>query len=129
MKKEIINSKDAPEALGPYSQAVKIGDFLYASGQIPINPTTGEMVNGNITEATTQVLRNVTAVLAEAQLTLNDIVKVTVFLSDMNDFAGMNEVYGEFFKGTQFPARSTIQIARLPKDALVEIEITAVNQK
>ncbi|HBF37953.1 MAG TPA: reactive intermediate/imine deaminase [Firmicutes bacterium] len=122
---EIINSKKAPSAIGPYSQAVKAGDFLFVSGQLPIDPITGKMVDNDIILQTRQSLSNIKEILAGAQMTLNDVTKVNVFLADMNDFAAMNEVYAEFFT-KNFPARAAIQVARLPKDALVEIEAIAV---
>jgi 2-iminobutanoate/2-iminopropanoate deaminase len=122
---EIINSKKAPSAIGPYSQAVKAGDFLFVSGQLPIDPITGKMVDNNIILQTRQSLSNIKEILVSAQMTLNDVTKVNVFLADMNDFAAMNEVYAEFFT-KNFPARAAIQVARLPKDALVEIEAIAV---
>ena len=122
---EIINSKKAPSAIGPYSQAVKAGGFLFVSGQLPIDPATGKMVDNNITLQTRQSLSNIKEILASANMTLNDVTKVNVFLADMNNFTAMNEVYAEFFT-KDFPARAAIQVARLPKDALVEIEAIAV---
>ncbi|MFC6646390.1 RidA family protein [Granulicella cerasi] len=128
MAKQIISTPDAPAAIGPYSQAVRLGNMLFASGQIPIDPATGDLVAGGITEQTEQVLKNVQAVLAAAGLAVNNVVKSTVFLADMNDFAAMNAVYSTVFaaEGVQPPARSTVQVARLPKDSLVEIEIVAI---
>lgn len=123
--KETISTENAPGAIGPYSQAVKVGDFIFCSGQIPINPQTGEFVSDDVAEQTRQVLKNLSAVLAAAAATLNDVVKTTVFLADMNDFAAMNEVYAEFFSENK-PARATVQAARLPRDARVEIECIAV---
>ena len=123
--KDIIATDRAPQAIGPYSQAVRAGSLVFASGQIPINPATGEFVAGGIAEQTEQVLRNLTAVFEAAGLGLDHIVKTTVFLVDMDDFADMNEVYGRFF-GQQPPARATVQAARLPRDARVEIEAIAV---
>ena len=123
--KEIIATEDAPRAIGPYSQAVRAGNFVFASGQIPIDPATGEFVPGGIAEQTEQVLKNLTALFAAAGVGLNQIVKTTVFLADMNDFIAMNEVYGRFFSEAP-PARSTVQAARLPRDAKVEIEAIAV---
>ncbi len=122
--KDVIHSDRAPRAIGPYSQAVRAGDLVFASGQIPIDPTTGEFVAGGIAEQTEQVLRNLRAVFEAAGLTMNHIVKTTVFLADMDDFAAMNEVYGRFF-GVEPPARATVQAARLPRDARVEIEAIA----
>jgi len=123
--KVIIATEDAPRAIGPYSQAVRAGNFVFASGQIPIDPATGEFVPGGIAEQTEQVLKNLTALFAAAGVGLNQIVKTTVFLADMNDFIAMNEVYGRFFSEAP-PARSTVQAARLPRDAKVEIEAIAV---
>jgi len=123
--KEIISTDRAPRAIGPYSQAVRAGNFVFASGQIPIDPATGEFVAGGIAEQTEQVLRNVTAVLEAAGLGLNHVVKTTVFLLDMNEFTAMNEVYARFFAENP-PARATVQAARLPRDARVEIEVIAI---
>jgi 2-iminobutanoate/2-iminopropanoate deaminase len=123
--KEIIATGDAPRAIGPYSQAVRAGNFIFASGQIPIDPATGEFVPGGIAEQTEQVLKNLTALFAAAGVGLDQIVKTTVFLADMNDFTAMNEVYGKFFSDAP-PARATVQAARLPRDAKVEIEAIAV---
>ncbi|MDX6577542.1 MAG: 2-iminobutanoate/2-iminopropanoate deaminase [Blastocatellia bacterium] len=123
--KNIITTDRAPRAIGPYSQAVQAGDFVFASGQIPIDPATGEFVTGGVAEQTEQVLRNLTAVFEEAGVEMNQVVKTTVFLADMDDFTAMNEVYGRFF-GEAPPARATVQAARLPRDARVEIEAIAV---
>ena len=123
--KEIISTERAPRAIGPYSQAVRAGNLLFASGQIPIDPATGEFVAGGIAEQTEQVLRNLSAVMEAAGLSLNHVVKTTVFLESMDDFTAMNEVYARFF-GENPPARATVQAARLPRDAKVEIEATAV---
>lgn len=125
MKEQITTAK-APGAIGPYSQAIKAGSFVFTSGQIPIDPASGNFVGDDIRTQTRQCLKNVEAVLAAAGLTMSDIVKTTVFLSDMNNFAAMNEVYAEFFAGTVFPARSAVEVARLPKDSLVEIEALAL---
>lgn len=123
--KQIISTEAAPKAIGPYSQAIIAGGFVFASGQIPIDPKTGEFVAGGIAEQTEQVLRNVSALLEAAGTSLDRVIKTTVFLADMNDFAAMNEVYGRFFKAEP-PARSTVQAARLPRDARVEIEAIAI---
>jgi 2-iminobutanoate/2-iminopropanoate deaminase len=123
MKKHVITSDKAPAAVGPYSQAVAAGPFVFVSGQIPLN-LQGEMVQGDIVLQTVQVLENLQAVLAAAGLTLKDVVKTTVFLADMADFAEMNRVYGEFFPKNP-PARSTIQVGALPRQAMVEIEAVA----
>lgn len=123
--KETISTENAPGAIGPYSQAVKTGNLVFCSGQIPINPSTGEFVSSDVAEQTRQVLVNLSAVLEAAETNLNNVVKTTVFLADMNDFAAMNEVYAEFFSENK-PARATVQAARLPRDARVEIECIAV---
>ncbi|MGQ0763792.1 MAG: RidA family protein [Acidobacteriota bacterium] len=123
--REIVATERAPRAIGPYSQAVRSGNFLFASGQIPIDPATGEFVAGGITEQTEQVMRNVSAILEAAGAGLQQVVKTTVFLADMDDFTAMNEVYGRFF-GEDPPARATVQAARLPRDARVEIEAIAI---
>ena len=125
--KAAISAKEAPAAIGPYSQAIRVGDTLFASGQIGLDPATGQMVSGGIAEQTVRVLENVKAVLAEAGLKMKDVVKTTVFLKSMGDFAAMNEVYARYLAadGAVPPARSTVAVAGLPKDALVEIEIIA----
>ncbi len=123
--KEIIATENAPGAIGPYSQAVKTGNMVFCSGQIPIDPTTGEFVSDDVAEQTEQVLKNLSAVLAAAGTDLNNVVKTTVFLADMNDFTAMNEVYARFFSENK-PARATVQAARLPKDARVEIDCIAL---
>ena len=124
MEKKIVATNAAPAAIGPYSQAVIVGDLLITSGQIPIDPATGAFPEG-IEAQTRQSLTNVKAILAEAGLTMKNVVKTTVFLSDMNNFAAMNGVYATFFEEGSYPARSAVQAARLPKDALVEIEVIA----
>jgi 2-iminobutanoate/2-iminopropanoate deaminase len=123
--KETISTKNAPDAIGPYSQAVKVGNLIFCSGQIPIDPTTGEFVSENIAEQTRQVLKNLSAVLEAAGSSLDSVVKTTVFLIDMNEFTQMNEVYAEFFSENK-PARATVQAARLPRDTRVEIDCIAV---
>ena len=123
--KRIIKTEDAPKAIGPYSQAVVAGGFVFASGQIPTDPATGQFVEGGISEQTRQVLRNLSKVLEAAGTGLERVVKTTVFLADMDDFAAMNEVYARFF-GENPPARSTVQAARLPRDARVEIDVIAL---
>lgn len=124
--KKIIATDNAPKAIGPYSQAVYFHGSLYISGQIPIDPATGKMVEG-IKAQTEQVLKNINAILEEAKFHLSDVVKCTVMLQNMDDFAGMNEVYGRFFKEKQ-PARAAFQVAKLPLGALVEIEAIAIRQ-
>jgi 2-iminobutanoate/2-iminopropanoate deaminase len=125
--KTVIATAKAPAAIGPYSQAVKIGNLLYTSGQVALDPATGQIVPGAIAEQTAQVLENLKAVLEAGGSTLASVVKTTVFLKDMNDFAAMNAIYGKYLaaEGTVAPARSTVEVARLPKDALVEIEVIA----
>lgn len=123
--KEIISTENAPGAIGPYSQAIKAGGMLFCSGQIPIDTATGEFVEGGVVEQTEQVLRNLKAVLEAAGAGISNVVKTTVFLADMNDFAAMNEVYAKYFDADK-PARATVQAARLPRDARVEIECIAV---
>lgn len=125
MERQVIHSDLAPKAIGPYSQAIRAGDFIFCAGQTPIDPATGNLVEGGIEEQTRRVLQNLAAVLAAAGTSFDRVVKTTVFLLDMNDFARMNAVYAEFFP-TNPPARSTIQVARLPKDARVEIELIAL---
>jgi 2-iminobutanoate/2-iminopropanoate deaminase len=122
-----ISTEKAPAAIGPYSQAVRIGDLLYTSGQVALDPATGQMVPGGIEPQTARVLENLKAVLEAAGASLSQVSKTTVFLKDMNDFAAMNAIYGEYLapEGTIPPARSTVEVARLPKDALVEIEVIA----
>jgi 2-iminobutanoate/2-iminopropanoate deaminase len=126
-KKTAISTKEAPAAIGPYSQAVRVGDMLFASGQVGLEPATGQMVAGGIAEQTVRALENVKAVLAQAGLDLSHVVKTTVFLKTMGDFAAMNEIYAKYLapEGVVAPARSTVAAAGLPKDALVEIEVIA----
>jgi len=125
--KQRISTPDAPTAIGPYSQAVQSGGFLYTSGQVGFEPATGQLIAGGITEQTGQVLRNLEAVLAAAGSSFAAVIKTTVFLKDMNDFAAMNEVYARAFapESVVAPARSTVEVARLPRDARVEIEVIA----
>ncbi|MGH4051018.1 MAG: RidA family protein [Clostridium sp.] len=125
MEKQIISTKNAPAALGPYSQAVKVGNLIYTSGQLAINVVTGEFINDNIKKATALSLENVKAVLEEAGTTMDKVVKTLVFLKDINDFDLMNEVYAKYFSINP-PARSCVQAAKLPKDALIEIEVIAI---
>lgn len=122
--KEIISTDKAPGAIGPYSQAIKTGGLVFCSGQIPIDPVTGEFVSHNIAEQTEQVLKNLSEVLSAAGSSLSDVVKTTVFLADMSDFGAMNEVYARYFDENK-PARATVQAARLPRDAKVEIDCIA----
>jgi 2-iminobutanoate/2-iminopropanoate deaminase len=127
MKKDIITTQDAPAAIGPYSQAVRAGELLFVSGQLPANPETGAMAQ-TVKEQAAQSLTNIKAILNEAGLGMEDIVKTTIFLTDMNHFGVVNEVYSRFFAGN-YPARSTVQVAKLPKDADVEIEAIAIYSK
>lgn len=122
--KQVIHTDKAPAAIGPYSQAIQIGQLLFTSGQVPIDPETGTIVEGGIQEQARQSLNNIKAILNAAGTNMGAVVKTTVFLQDMNDFAAMNEVYAEFFQ-EPYPARSAVQVGRLPKDALVEIEAIA----
>ena len=124
MKKTVIATTNAPGAIGPYSQAIKVNGFIFVSGQIGLAPTTGELVDGGVKEQSRQALTNVKNVLAAAGSNLEKVVKTTVFLKDINDFAALNTVYGEFFS-EDCPARSAVQVAALPKNALVEIEVIA----
>ncbi len=123
--KQIINTTNAPAPIGPYSQAVQAGNFLFVSGQVAINPENGELNIGNIEEETHQVMRNLKAVLLEAGLTFDNVVKSTIFLSDMGTFAQVNEIYGQYFTA-DFPARETVQVSVLPKNVNVEISVIAI---
>ncbi len=123
--KKVINSKNAPAAIGPYSQAILVDKALYASGQLGIDPATGDFVAGGVKEQTEQVFRNIRAILTEAGFEMSDVVKTTCFLADMGDFAEMNTVYAEQFEGS-FPARSAVAVRTLPKNGLIEIEVLAI---
>ncbi len=122
--KEAISSPQAPRAIGPYSQAVRVGQLLFLSGQVPLDPATGEMVSGDIAAQTHRVFANLEAVLKAGGRSFADVVRTTIFLADMNDFATVNQVYGTYFS-EPYPARATVQVARLPKDARVEIDAIA----
>jgi 2-iminobutanoate/2-iminopropanoate deaminase len=122
--KEVVTTERGPKPIGPYSQAIKANGFLFLSGQVALDPKTGEMTGGDIRQQTERALENVKGILEAAASNLHHVVKTTVFLKDMNDFPAMNEVYGRYFTSAP-PARSTVQVARLPKDALVEIEVIA----
>jgi 2-iminobutanoate/2-iminopropanoate deaminase len=124
--KEIISTDRAPKAIGPYSQAVRVNGFLFISGQIPLDPATGVILNGSVGEQTERILENIKGLLESAGLSLQNVVKTTVFLKDIADFASMNDVYGRYFVNNP-PARSTVEVARLPRDAKVEIEAIAVD--
>jgi 2-iminobutanoate/2-iminopropanoate deaminase len=125
MEKKVIQTVDAPAAIGPYSQGVAVGNFVFTSGQIPLDPKTAEVVEGDIQVQTKQVMENLKAVLAAAGTDFNKVVKTTIFIKDMNDFSKINEVYAGYFSNEP-PARSTVQVARLPKDVGVEIEMIAL---
>ena len=124
MKKEIC-TKNAPDAIGPYSQGVRAGDLLYVSGQVPIDPKTGAVVEGGIQAQAHQVFKNLKAILEEAGMSFDNVVKTTVLLADMGDFATVNEIYAQYFNGAILPARAAFQVAALPKAAMVEIELVA----
>lgn len=124
MKKEVIMNKKAPAAIGPYSPALKVGNLIFASGQIPVDPKTGKMIEGDIEAQTRRALENLKAVLEPYSIGLENVVKATIFLKDMNNFSRVNKVYGEYFK-EKFPARSCVEVSRLPKDANIEIEAIA----
>jgi 2-iminobutanoate/2-iminopropanoate deaminase len=123
-QKKVIESKQAPAPIGPYSQAVEAQGFLFCSGQIAIDPATNQVLQGNVTEQAEQVMKNIEAVLAAANLSFNHVVKTTIFLTNMNDFPAVNEIYGRYFK-SPYPARSTIAVAALPKGVNVEVEVLA----
>ena len=125
MDKKIIKTHKSPQAIGPYSQAIKSGNFIFASGQIPLDPVSGNMEENDIKKQTERVMENIKGLLESESLTLANVIKTTCYLSDMSNFASFNEVYGSYFKENP-PARSTVAVKSLPKDALVEVEITAV---
>jgi 2-iminobutanoate/2-iminopropanoate deaminase len=125
MNKDVISTDRAPKAIGPYEQAVKVGDFVYASGQIALDPRTGNLIEGDVSKQTRRVMENLKAVVEAAGSSLARVVKATVFLKNINDFAAMNEVYGEYL-GQSKPARSTVAVADLPRGALVEIDLIAL---
>lgn len=127
MQRDVISTPNAPAAIGPYSQAIGVEGLLFCSGQIPLDPATGNVVEGGIEEQTRQVLENVKALLAAAGTSLENVVKSTIFLADMNDFSTVNGIYGEYFQNDP-PARSTVQVARLPRDVRVEIEVIALRK-
>ena len=124
--KNVISTTKAPAAIGPYSQAIQVGNLVYTSGQLPIDPATGNFPEGGVKEQTRQSLANVQSILQEAGLTMSNVIKTTVFMADMNDFAAMNSVYAEFF-AEPYPARSAVAVKTLPKGALVEIEVVAAS--
>ena len=125
IQREIVSTPNAPAAVGPYSQAVRVGKFVYSAGQIPLIPETGKLVEGDIEAQTNQVMQNLTAVLEAAGTNLANVVKTTIFVTDLGDFAMLNQVYGSYFAGNP-PARSTVEVAALPLGAKVEIEVVAV---
>lgn len=123
--RDVVSTKEAPQAIGPYSQAIKAGGFVFLSGQIAIDPATSNVIQGDVAAQTERVLKNLSAILSAAGTSLDRVVKTTVFLKNMSEFAAMNEVYGKFWKSAP-PARSTVEVARLPKDVLVEIDVIAI---
>ena len=125
--KNIISTDKAPAAIGPYSQAIEVNNMVFTSGVIPINPATGELVTGTIEEQAEQAIGNLAALLKESGVAMENVIKTTVFIKDMNDFAALNEIYAEYFTG-DFPARSCVEVARLPKDVLIEMEAIALKK-
>ncbi len=123
--RQAIHTQDAPQAIGPYSQAIRAGELLFVSGQIPLDPSTGEMVQGDIKAQTEQVMKNIASILAAANVSFDHVVRTTIFLADLSDFAVVNEIYGNYFEKPE-PARAAFQVARLPKDARVEIDAIAL---
>jgi len=123
--RDVITTKSAPQAIGPYSQAIRANGFIFTSGQIPIDPATQQLIAGDVAAQTERVLKNISAILTAAGSRMEKVVRTTVFLKSMNDFAAMNEVYGRYFTSNP-PARSTVEVARLPKDVLVEIDVVAL---
>jgi len=126
--KKIIETKNAPAPLGPYSQAVLINNILYTSGQIAIDPKSGNLITNNISDETEQVMQNLKAVLTEAKMNFDDVVKTTIFISDMDDFVAINTVYGSYFNEAIAPARETVQVAKLPKNVNIEISVIAIKE-
>lgn len=124
MTKQIISTDKAPSAIGPYSQAVWAGDFLFASGQVPVDPATGNLISQDVQEQAHQALKNVRSILETAGLTMDNVIKATVFIKNMDDFGKINEVYAQYFS-TPYPARSCVEVARLPRDVQVEVEVVA----
>lgn len=123
---ELINTDKAPAAIGPYSQAVRVDNLVFVSGQLPVDPKTGDIVEGTAREQTTRVIENLKAILEEAGLSLDRVAKTTIFIKDMNDFSAINEIYASYFTGDKKPARACVEVARLPKDVLIEMEAIAV---
>ena len=124
--KKIIKTENAPKPIGPYNQAVIAGNYMFISGQIALNPKNGELITGEIKKETTQVMENLKAILSEASLTFENVVKTTIFLSDMNDFSSVNEIYGSYFNNSTAPARETVQVSKLPVGVNVEISMIAM---
>lgn len=124
MQKEIISTKDAPQAIGPYSQAVRFDNLIFVSGQIPIDPETGKILKGNIREQTKQILENLSNILAAGGSSLNNVLRTTIFLTNLENYSVVNEIYAQYFNGLP-PARSTVQVAKLPMDAQIEIDVIA----
>ncbi len=128
MERKVVYTEKAPKPVGPYSQAIIAGDFIFTAGQIPIDPKTNQIVQADIKEQTRQVLENLKAVLESAGATFDDVVKVTVYMKDLNEFSAMNEVYSEYFKNSP-PARTTVEVSRLPRDVKIEIDLIAVKKE
>ncbi|TAN15310.1 MAG: RidA family protein [Chitinophagaceae bacterium] len=126
MEKQAINTKQAPAPIGPYSQAVLSGNTLFISGQIPVNPATGQLVKGDVRDETHQVMKNLKAILSASGMGFGHVVKTTIFVTDMNNFSDVNEIYGKYFDNGNFPARETVQVAALPKGVQVEISMISV---
>ena len=124
--KKIIKTENAPKPIGPYNQAVIAGNYMFVSGQIALNPKNGELITGEIKKETTQVMENLKAILSEASLTFENVVKTTIFLSDMNDFSSVNEIYGSYLNNSTAPARETVQVSKLPVGVNVEISMIAM---
>lgn len=123
--KKMVQCKEAPKAIGPYSQAVQIGEFLYTSGMVPLDPATGDIVQGDIKAQTIRVFENLKLILNEAGYNFHDVVKATVYIKNMDDFGTINEIYGSYINGPILPARACVQVAKLPKDVLIEIDLIA----
>lgn len=127
--KKIVHTLNAPQAIGPYSQAIVVRNFVYISGQVPVDPATGEVVSGEAPEQTHQVMKNLKAILNEAGIDFSNVVKTTIFLQDLNDFTTVNEIYASYFSDDQYPARECVEVARLPRDVKVEISMIAYNNQ
>jgi len=125
LNKKVISTSDAPAAVGPYSQAIKVGDYIFISGQLPLDPSSGKIISHNLEDQTKQVLENIKAILRASSCTMDDLIKITIFLKDMDYFADVNKIYNKYFS-SQYPSRSCVEVNRLPKDALIEMEAIAV---